>query len=116
VAADVEVTLPIDRLHLCRGTSAELENFVQAVRLAVVADQANRRLTSEEVARELNLERASIVKLGRLMSVSQDACRSRRLWLRTSCSRRSSPQSDSHSAHRSLTLTLRARRVQEGTY
>jgi class 3 adenylate cyclase len=74
-AADVEVTLTIDRLHRCRDTSAELENFVHAVRLAVVADQENRRLASEEVARELSLDAASIVKLGRLLSLSPEVCR-----------------------------------------
>lgn len=74
-AADLAVMLTIDQLHRCRDTAVDLENFVRAVHLAVVADQENRRFTSEEAARELALDAASIVKLGRLMSGSQEVCR-----------------------------------------
>ena len=73
--ADAEVTLTIEQLHRCRDTQADLENFVQAVRMAVVADQENRRLTSEEVARELSLDELSTVKIGRLLAVSPEVCR-----------------------------------------
>lgn len=69
------VALSVEQLHRCRDTQGDLENFVQAVRMAVTADQENRRLTSEEVARELTLEELSVVKLGRLLSASPEVCR-----------------------------------------
>ena len=75
VGADAEVALSVEQLHRCRDTQSDLENFVQAVRLAVTADQENRRLTSEEVVRELNLEELSVIKLGRLLAVSPEVCR-----------------------------------------
>ena len=74
-ASDAEVALTIEQLQRCRHTSAELETFVRAVRLAVVADQENRRLTSEEAARELSLDGPSIARLGRLLFVSPEVCR-----------------------------------------
>lgn len=74
-AGTAEAKLTIEQLHRCLNTSTELENFVHAVRLAVVADQENRRLTSEEAARQLNLDGPATVKLGRLLSVSQEVCR-----------------------------------------
>jgi class 3 adenylate cyclase len=73
--ADAEVTLTVEQLHRCRNTQGDLENFVQAVRKAVAADQENRRLTSEEVVRELGLEELSTIKLGRLLTVSPEVCR-----------------------------------------
>lgn len=73
--ADASVALSVEQLHRCRDTQGDLENFVQAVRMAVTADQENRRLTSEEVARELTLERLSTVKLGRLLAASPEVCR-----------------------------------------
>ncbi len=75
VGADAEVTLTVEQLHRCRDTEGDLESFVQAVRLAVTADQENRRLTSEQVARELSLEELSTIKLGRLLAVSPEVCR-----------------------------------------
>jgi class 3 adenylate cyclase len=69
------VALSVEQLHRCRDTQAELENFVQAVRMAVTADQENRRLTSEEVRRELTLEELSVVKLGRLLAAAPEVCR-----------------------------------------
>ena len=73
--AVAEVALTVEQLHRCRDTQGDLENFVQAVRMAVTADQENRRLTSEEVARELTLEELSTVKLGRLLAASPEVCR-----------------------------------------
>ncbi len=73
--ADASVALSVEQLHRCRDTQGDLENFVQAVRMAVTADQENRRLTSEEVARELTLEELSTVKLGRLLAASPEVCR-----------------------------------------
>ncbi len=73
--ADAEVTLTLDQLHRCRDTQHDLDNFVQAVRLAVTADQENRRLTSEEVVRELAQDELSTIKLGRLLAASPEVCR-----------------------------------------
>ncbi|HEY8864467.1 MAG TPA: adenylate/guanylate cyclase domain-containing protein [Candidatus Dormibacteraeota bacterium] len=69
-SADAEVSLTVEQLHRCRDTQRDLDRFVQVVRMAVAADQENRRLTSEEVARELGLDEVSIIKLGRLFVVS----------------------------------------------
>jgi len=73
--ADVQLSLTVEQLHRCRDTQGDLENFVQTVRMAVTADQENRWLTSEEVARELTLEKLSIVKLGRLLAAASEVCR-----------------------------------------
>ena len=73
--ADTEVTLTVEQLNRCRDTHADLENFVQAVRMAVTADQENRPLASDEVARELTLEELSTVKLGRMLAASPEVCR-----------------------------------------
>ena len=69
------VALSVEQLHRCRDTQVDLENFVQVVRMAVTADQENRRLTSEEVKRELTLEELSVVKLGRLLAAAPEVCR-----------------------------------------
>jgi class 3 adenylate cyclase len=74
-AADAEVTLTVEQLHRCRDSRGDLDNFVQAVRMAVTADQENRRLASDEVARELTLEELSTVKLGRMLAASPEVCR-----------------------------------------
>jgi class 3 adenylate cyclase len=73
--AELEVTLTVEQLHRCRETQRDLENFVQTVRMAVAADQENRRLTSDDVARELSLDELSTIKLGRLLAVSPEVCR-----------------------------------------
>jgi class 3 adenylate cyclase len=73
--AGSEVMLTVEQLHRCRDTQGDLENFVQAVRMAVTADQENRRLTSEEVSRELTLEPLSTIKLGRMLASSHEVCR-----------------------------------------
>jgi len=75
--ADAELTLTIEQLHRCRDTQRDLENFVQAVRLVVAADQESRRLTSEELARALNLNELSTIKLGRLLAAAPEVCRDR---------------------------------------
>ena len=77
VDGDVAVSLTIDRLHQCRGTQADADNFVQAIRLAVEADQAMRRLTSEDAVRELSLDQLGATKLGRLLELAPDVCRDR---------------------------------------
>jgi class 3 adenylate cyclase len=75
VSADAEVVLSIEQLHRCRGAEKDLDNFLQAVRMAVAADQENRRLTSEELALALALDDLSTIKLGRLLAVSPEVCR-----------------------------------------
>ena len=76
---EAEVTLTIEQLHKCRDVEGDLDNFVQTVRKAVLADQENRRLTSEEVARELSLHELSVIKLGRLLAASPEVCREREI-------------------------------------
>jgi class 3 adenylate cyclase len=72
---ETEVKLSLEQLHRCRDTQADLGVFVQAVRLAVDADQAMERLTSDDAARELNLDSQATAKLGRLLRVAPDICR-----------------------------------------
>jgi len=72
---DSEVKLTLEQLHRSRDTQAELDNFVQAIRLAVDADQAVARVTSDDAARELNLDSPALAKLGHLLSVAPDICR-----------------------------------------
>jgi class 3 adenylate cyclase len=72
---DTEVVLTVEQLHRLRNTQPDLERFVQAVRLAVAADQENRRLTSVEAAHELQLDGLSTVKVGRLLAASPEVCR-----------------------------------------
>jgi class 3 adenylate cyclase len=72
---ETEAVLTIEQLQRLRNTQPDLERFVQAVRLAVAADQENRRLTSVEAAHELQLDGLSTVKLGRLLAASPEVCR-----------------------------------------
>jgi class 3 adenylate cyclase len=77
IDGDVAVSLTIDRLHQCRGTQADADNFLQAIRLAVEADQAMGRLSSEDAVRELSLHELGATKLGRLLALAPDVCRDR---------------------------------------
>ena len=70
-----EVKLSLEQLHRCRDTQSDLDNFVQAVGLAVDADQALERVTSDDSARALKLDSHATAKLGRLLSVAPDICR-----------------------------------------
>jgi class 3 adenylate cyclase len=72
---DTEAKLSLEQLHRCRDTQGELETFVQAIRLAVDADEAVARVTSDDAARQLNLDAPATAKLGRLLSVAPDVCR-----------------------------------------
>jgi class 3 adenylate cyclase len=72
---DGEVTLGIGRLHRCRDTQEDIDNFVQAIRLAVEADQAVEKVTSHLVAETLDLGQHAVAKLGRLLSAAPDICR-----------------------------------------
>src|SRR5450759_3647259 len=71
----LQVALTLEQLHRCRDTQPDLDNFVRAVHLAVAADQENRRLTSDEVVRELSIDELSTIKLGRLLAASPEVCR-----------------------------------------
>ena len=70
-----EARLSLDQLHRSRDTQGELDIFVQAIRLAVDADQAVERVTSDDAARELNLDPPTTAKLGRLLSLAPDIWR-----------------------------------------
>ncbi len=70
-----EVRLTIDQLHRCRDTDPDISNFVQAVRLAVLADEADARITSEEVAAALKLDEMAVMKLGCLLQAERDVWR-----------------------------------------
>jgi class 3 adenylate cyclase len=72
---DFMLSLGMDRLHRCRGTQSDMENFVAAIRLVVDADQAMQRFTSEDAARELNLDGLAATKLGRLLAAAPDISR-----------------------------------------
>ncbi len=72
---ETETRLSLDQLHRCRDTQGELDTFVQAIRLAVDADEAVVRVTSGDAAGQLNLDGPATAKLGRLLSVAPDICR-----------------------------------------
>jgi class 3 adenylate cyclase len=72
---DTEARLSLEQLHRCRDVQGELDTFVQAIRLAVDADEAVVRVTSDDAAGQLNLDTPATAKLGRLLSVAPDICR-----------------------------------------
>jgi class 3 adenylate cyclase len=72
---DFVISLGIDRLHRCRGTQADTDNFVAAIRLVVDADQAMQRFTSDDAVRELGLDGLAATKLGRVLAAAPDICR-----------------------------------------
>jgi class 3 adenylate cyclase len=72
---ETELKLTLEQLHRSRDTQGELEIFIQAIRLAVDADQEIQTVTSDAAARELNLDPQATAKLGRLLSSAPDICR-----------------------------------------
>jgi len=70
-----EVALSIEELHRCRETHADIDNFVQAIRLAVDADQVDERVTSHDIAQAVDLDQHEVTKLGRLLYGAPDICR-----------------------------------------
>src|SRR5260370_41982894 len=56
--AGAVVALSVEQLHRCRNTQGDLENFVQAVLMAVTADQENPRPPSGEGGRAMPPEEA----------------------------------------------------------
>ena len=77
VDGDVAISLSVEQVHRCRGTQADMDSFMSAIRLAVEADQAMRRITRDDAIRELNLDEAAATKLGRLLALAPDICRDR---------------------------------------
>ncbi len=77
VDGDIAIGLSIDQLHRCRGTEADIESFVSAIRLVVEADQALGRFNRQDATRELNLDALTATKLGRLLALAPDICRDR---------------------------------------
>jgi class 3 adenylate cyclase len=69
------LVLSVEQLQRYHEPQADLGNFLQLVHLAVNADQENRRVTSSEVATELDLDPNAIAKLGLLVSAAPDVCR-----------------------------------------
>jgi class 3 adenylate cyclase len=74
-ADNVEMRLTVEQLQRTTDAQADLENFVRLVQVAVVADQGDRRVTSEEIAESLQLDGLAISKLGLLLAQSPDVAR-----------------------------------------
>ena len=72
---ETEVSLTLEQLHRCRDTDTEIANFVQAVRLAVAADESDERVTSAQVELELGLDSGALQRLGRLLRAERDVWR-----------------------------------------
>ncbi|HET9781255.1 MAG TPA: adenylate/guanylate cyclase domain-containing protein, partial [Candidatus Dormibacteraeota bacterium] len=70
----VEMRLSVEQLQRFLDPQADLDNFVRMVQVAVVADQADRRVTSKEIGDSLGIEALAIAKLGRLLAQSPDVC------------------------------------------
>ena len=77
VDGDVAISLSVEQLQRCSGTQTDMDNFMSAIRLAVEADQAMRRITRDDAIRELKLDEAAATKLGRLLALAPDICRDR---------------------------------------
>jgi len=70
-----EMALSIDQLQRYEEPQADLDAFVQLVRVAVAADQEDARVTSAEIAVQLNLDEPGVMKLGRLVASTADVGR-----------------------------------------
>ena len=71
----IELRLSLEQLQRYEEPQADLDAFVQLVRVAVAADQEDARVTSAEIAAQLNLDEAGVAKLGRLLATTPDVCR-----------------------------------------
>ena len=71
----VEMRLSLEQLHRYLESHEDLENFLKVVRVAVEADQQDRRVTSEQVGETLGLDDLATMKLGRLIAASPDIAR-----------------------------------------
>src|SRR2546421_2422113 len=72
---ETEVKLSLEKLHRCRDTDPDIANFLHVVKLAVGADEVDTMVTSEAVAHDLQLDRESCMKLGRLLRAEKDVWR-----------------------------------------
>ena len=72
---ETEVSLTLEQLHRCRDTDVDVANVVQTLRLAVVADESDSRVASEDVAQALQLGPGAIMRLGRLLRAERDVWR-----------------------------------------
>jgi class 3 adenylate cyclase len=70
-----EMRLSLGQLQRYVESHADLDNFLKVVRVAVEADQQDRRVTSGELAESLGLEGLDKAKLGRLVAASPDVAR-----------------------------------------
>lgn len=70
-----QLRLSIEQLQRYLEPQPDLENFVQLVRVAVTADQENRRVDSAEMATLMVLDESSVRKLGCLAASAPDVCR-----------------------------------------
>ena len=70
-----EMRLTLEQLQRTLDVQPDLENFVRLVQVAVAADHADRRVTSQEIAQSLHLDSLAVTKLGRLLAQSPDVAR-----------------------------------------
>jgi class 3 adenylate cyclase len=70
-----EMRLSIEQLQRFVEPQADLENFLQVLRVAVAADQEDFRIESSSVAASLDLDSLAVTKLGRLVASTPDVCR-----------------------------------------
>ena len=70
-----EMRLTIDQLQRYEEPQADLDAFMQLVRVAVAADQEDARVTSAEIAAQLTLDGPAVIKLGRLVASAPDVGR-----------------------------------------
>ena len=70
-----QLRLTLEQLHRYLEPQRDLENFVQLLRVAVTADQEDRRIDSAEMATLLVLDELGVRKLGRLAASAPDVCR-----------------------------------------
>lgn len=70
-----ELRLTIERLQRFVEPQPDLENFLELVRVAVAADQEDRRVEGGEVAKTLGLDAPAMAKLGELAAHASDVSR-----------------------------------------
>jgi class 3 adenylate cyclase len=70
-----QLQLSIEQLQRYLEPQPDLENYVQLLRVAVTADQEDRRVDSAEMATLLVLDDLATRKLGRLAASTPDVCR-----------------------------------------
>jgi class 3 adenylate cyclase len=71
----IEMRLPLERMQWYVEAQPDLENFLKVVRVAVEADQEDRRVSSVEAATSLRLDELSVIKVGRLLAAAPNVVR-----------------------------------------